>query len=47
MHYSEQIDHILKSELTRLINLVRKKELSFEPGTVESYYEKYKELCNK
>ncbi len=47
MHYSEQIDHILKFELTNLINLVRKKELSFEPGTVESYYEKYKELCNK
>ncbi len=44
MHYSDSIDHILKSELTNLINLVRNKELSFEPGTVESYYEKYKEL---
>ncbi len=47
MHYSEQIDHILKSELTNLINLVRNKELSFEPGTVQSYYEKYKELKYK
>ena len=44
MHYSEQIDTILKSELTNLINMVRKKELAFSPGTVEKYYEFYKEL---
>lgn len=44
MNYSENIDRILKSELTKLINLVRKKEISFAPGTVENYYEKYKKI---
>ena len=44
MNYSEQIDRILKSELTNLINIVRKKELVFQPGTVEEYYEKYKSI---
>jgi len=43
MHYSNKIDTILKAELTDLINMVRKKTLAFEPGTVEHYYEKYKE----
>ena len=47
MNYSEQIDTILKSELTHLINIVRKKELVFEPGTVEHYYEKYKLIKGK
>lgn len=44
MNYSEQIDSILKMELTNLINLVRKKSLAFELGTVEHYYKKYKEI---
>ena len=47
MRYSEQIDFILKSELTNLINAVREKGLAFEPGTVEHYYEKYKEILEK
>lgn len=47
MRYSEKIDTILKSELTNLINTVRQKESAFEPGTVESYYEKYKEIVGK
>ncbi len=47
MHYSDEIDNILKHELTSLINLVRNKKLSFETGTIESYYEKYKKLKNK
>ena len=47
MRYSEQIDCILKSELTNLINAVREKGLAFEPGTVEHYYEKYKEILEK
>ena len=44
MHYSEKIDEILKTELTNLINHVRQKEIAFEPGTIEHYYEKYKNL---
>lgn len=47
MNYSDQIDTILKTELTNLINIVRKKELVFEPGTVEYYYEKYKSIKTK
>lgn len=47
MHYSEKIDIILKTELTNLINMVRQKELAFEKGTIEHYYEKYKELKKK
>lgn len=47
MHYSEEIDLILKSELTDLINHVRKKELAFLPGTVEYYYEKYANIKTK
>lgn len=44
MHYSNDIDIVLKSELTNLINMVRKKELAFIPGVVEKYYEVYKNL---
>ena len=47
MHYSESIDRILKSELTDLINMVRKKELAFAPGEVENYCNLYKEMKNK
>ena len=47
MHYPEEIDLILKSELTDLINHVRKKELAFLPGTVEHYYEKYANIKTK
>ena len=47
MHYSEQIDEILKDELTNLINFVREKEFAFRPGTVEYYYEKYKKMLEK
>ena len=43
MNYPESIDRIVKHELTKLINLVRRKELSFEPGIIEDYYKKYKE----
>lgn len=41
MNYSQEIDRILKEELTNLINKVRKKELAFKDGAVEKYYEKY------
>lgn len=44
MHYSEDIDRILKYELSKLIELVRAKESVFQPGNVESYYDKYIKL---
>ena len=35
MNYSDEIDYILKAELTNLINMVRAKELAFKENTVE------------
>ena len=46
MKYPEEIDMILKSELTKLINMVRNKENAFEPGIVEHYCDLYKEIKN-
>ncbi len=50
MHYSDAIDHILKSELTDLIAKARAKVFPFAPGTVEHYHElylQYKEQANR
>ena len=44
MGYSEEIDTILKNQLTELINLVRNKELCFDHSVVEKYRKKYFEL---
>ena len=44
MNYSDELDKILKSELSNLIELVRKKEGAFKPGSIEKYYEKYKNI---
>lgn len=47
MNYSNKIDMILKSELTNLINMVRKKELAFDSNILEQYYLEYKNLKSK
>ena len=44
MNYPESIDKILKTELTNLINLVRKKEKAFSKGTVEYYCGLYSKM---
>lgn len=44
MHYSDDLDKILRSELTALIDLVRNKSIFFQPQTVKLYYEKYKKV---
>ena len=44
MNYSDTLDKILKSELTALIEMVRKKELAFDPKVIEEYNEKYNEI---
>ena len=44
MNYPEEIDKILKQELTKLIEMARKKEGAFVSGTVEQYCNLYKEL---
>ena len=46
MNYSEDIDFILKQELTKLINMVRNKELAFKPKTVDKYYDAYMKITH-
>lgn len=43
MGYSKTLDMILKEELSDLIEHARNKDLAFKPGTVEHYYEIYKD----
>lgn len=47
MNYPEEIDRILKLELTNLIDMVRKKENAFQPGIVENYCELYNKIKKK
>ena len=47
MNYPESIDKILKTDLTNLIEMVRKKELAFAPGEVERYCNLYNKIRNK
>ena len=44
MNYSDELDTILKSELTTLIDMVRKKELAFTPGIIKEYNIMYNEM---
>lgn len=44
MNYSEDLDQILKAELTELIEIVRKKELAFKTETIEKYNHLYNEI---
>ena len=41
MNYSEDLDKILKSELTNLINKVRNKEYPFQKKIIDYYYNEY------
>ena len=47
MNYSDDIDKILKQELTILINKVREKEYPFNKETIENYYKLYKKVTTK
>lgn len=44
MKYSEEIDSIVKNELTNLIEKVRKKEFPFNSEIIEKYHKQYEEL---
>ena len=44
MNYSDELDKILRAELTNLINMVRKKENAFESGVVEHYCNLYSKI---
>ena len=47
MNYPEELDRILKLELTNLIDIVRKKDEAFVPGTVEKYCNLYSQIKKK
>lgn len=47
MHYPDDLDHILKYELTKLIHMAREKKGPFQKGVVEHYYQKYCTLKEK
>ena len=47
MNYSDDLDMILKSELTTLINMVRNKDPMFNKETIEKYNHIYNEMKQK
>ena len=44
MNYSDDLDEILKNELTILINTTRNKEKPFNKETIDYYYNEYEQL---
>ena len=46
MHYSNELDEIIKSELESLIEMKKNNEGPFDKAVVEKYYKKYKEITN-
>ena len=44
MHYSDELDEVIKSELSSLIEMKKNNEGPFDTELVKSYYEKYKEI---
>lgn len=47
MGYSKDLDKILRSELTKLIEKARTHEKEFSSETILDYYEKYKKIVKK
>lgn len=46
MHYSKELDYILRDELTNLIEMVRKREWPFNHEEIKRYYDIYKKVKN-
>lgn len=44
MHYSDELDEVIKSELSSLIEMKKRNEGPFDNDLVKGYYEKYKEI---
>ena len=44
MNYSDEIDKVIKSELTKLIDMAKAKSGPFTPGLVEEYHREYLDL---
>ena len=47
MHYSDDLDLVLRSELSNLIELKRKDKGPFDKKTIDKYYQIYKEFQKK
>ena len=47
MHYSDDLDYILRTELSNLIDEVRSKNWPFQHDDLIRYYDKYRQLKNK
>ena len=47
MHYSDDLDLVLRSELSNLIELKRKDKGPFDKKTIDKYYQIYKKLQKK
>lgn len=47
MHYSDDLDLVIRNELSNLIASKRKNEDPFNKETIEKYYQIYQELQNK
>lgn len=47
MHYSDDLDLVLRSELSNLIELKRKDKGPFDKKAIDKYYQIYKELQKK
>ena len=47
MNYPDSIDKIIKSELSKLIDLARNKDGAFQYGEVERYCKLYEEIKNR
>ena len=47
MHYSDDLDLVLRSELTNLIDAKRKNEGPFDRQVIDKYYQRYLELQKK
>ena len=44
MHYSDELDSILKNELSYLIDKKRKEDGPFKAGIVKQYYDLYEKI---
>ena len=44
MQYPKEIDEILKEDLSELIEMVRNKQIPFDKGTIEYYYNVYNKV---
>jgi protein associated with RNAse G/E len=45
MHYSNELDEVVKSELSNLIEMKKASVGPFDKKVIDNYYEKYKKIA--